>query len=79
MGSKLDHDSAFFILKEDPSISTCLILLTNTQTNGHENITSFVEIINVCTNKIQVFHYILVNEKARKSIHACFYMHLFNN
>ena len=31
MGSKLDHDPAFDILKEDPSISTCLILLTNTQ------------------------------------------------
>ena len=35
MRSKLDHDPSFdFSLQEDPGSSVCVILLTNTLTNG---------------------------------------------
>ena len=80
-GSKSNRDSAYDFLKKDPRTSICVILLTNRkkQTNGHENNTTLVEIINVCTSKIQLVHYILVNEKDRNSKNASFYKHIFNN
>ena len=67
MGSKSDHDPSYDFLREDSSSGICVILLTNKQTskqtNSHENNTSLVEIINVCTNKMQLIYYVLANEK----------------
>ena len=44
MGSKLSQDPSFHFFQEDPTCSICVILLTNRQTNGHENNTSLAEL-----------------------------------
>ena len=49
--------------------------MVDKQKSGHENNSTLLEIINVYTSKIQLVHYILVNEKDRNSIHASFYKH----